>query len=64
MTADVLARAKSPLFTTKGATRGTGLGLAVCDGIVRGVGGTLDITSVLGAGTDIVIHLPAEVSDG
>jgi signal transduction histidine kinase len=65
MTPDVLARAKSPLFTTKGATRGTGLGLAVCDGIIRAVGGTLDITSTSGVGTDVVIRLPARVaSDG
>jgi signal transduction histidine kinase len=65
MTADVLARAKSPLFTTKGATRGTGLGLAVCEGIVHAVGGTLDISSTPGAGTDVVIRMPAKVaSDG
>ena len=45
--------------------RGTGLGLAVCDGIVRAVGGTLDIASTPGVGTDVVIHLPAKVaSDG
>jgi len=62
MTPDVLARAKSPLFTTKGAARGTGLGLAVCDGIVRAVGGTLDITSAAGAGTEVVIVLPARAS--
>ena len=60
MKPDVLARAKSPLFTTKGATRGTGLGLAVCDGIVRSVGGTLDISSSVGAGTEVMIRLPAE----
>jgi len=65
MAAGVLARAKSPLFTTKGATQGTGLGLAVSDGIVRSVGGTLDISSTPGAGTEVVIRLPAKaVSDG
>jgi signal transduction histidine kinase len=65
MTADVLERAKSPLFTTKSAARGTGLGLSVCDGIVRSVGGTLDIASTAGAGTEVVIRLPrAPVLDG
>lgn len=59
MTPEVLARAKAPLFTTKGATRGTGLGLAVSDGIVRSVGGTLELTSSPGAGTEVAIHLPA-----
>lgn len=65
MAPDVLARAKAPLFTTKGSTRGTGLGLAVCDGIVRAVGGSLDITSTVGAGTEVVVRLPAKAaSDG
>jgi signal transduction histidine kinase len=65
MTPDVLARAKSPLFTTKGATRGTGLGLAVSDDIVRSLGGRLEITSSPGQGTDVVISLPAKVvTDG
>ena len=65
MTPDVLARATSPLFTTKGATRGTGLGLAVSDGIVRSVGGTLEISSKPGEGTEVLVRLPAEAaSDG
>ncbi len=65
MSPEVLARAKSPLFTTKGATRGTGLGLAVCEGIIRAVGGTLEISSTPEVGTDVVIRLPAKVaSDG
>lgn len=57
MTPEVLAKAKSPLFTTKGQN-GTGLGLAVCDGIVRATGGSLDITSAPGKGTDVAIRLP------
>jgi len=61
MTPEVLARAKAPLFTTKGATRGTGLGLAVSDGIVRSVGGTLELTSAPGAGTEVAIRLPARI---
>lgn len=58
MTPDVLARAKTPLFTTKGQ-RGTGLGLSVCDNIVRSAGGRLDVSSVRGAGTTVTVHLPA-----
>jgi len=65
MTPEVLARAKEPLFTTKGPGRGTGLGLAVSDNIVNGVGGTLSITSAPGAGTEVVIRLPVgRDSDG
>ncbi|MFO0742497.1 MAG: ATP-binding protein [Labilithrix sp.] len=64
MTEDVRARAKAPLFTTKGM-RGTGLGLAVCDRTVRAIGGTLDVESAPGKGTDVRIRLPVrEAGDG
>lgn len=62
MPPDVLARAKAPMFTTKGASRGTGLGLSVCEETVRSVGGTLDLTSVVGAGTEVSIYLPTRAS--
>jgi signal transduction histidine kinase len=65
MTADVLARAKAPMFTTKPGGRGTGLGLAVCDNVVRSVGGEMTIASAPGAGTEVTITLPAaEAADG
>lgn len=59
MSPDVLARAKEPMFTTKEAPHGTGLGLSVCESTIQGVGGTLEITSAVGEGTEVSIHLPA-----
>lgn len=56
MTADVLARAREPLFTTKERGRGTGLGLSVSAGIVESAGGTLAIASEPGRGTDVTVH--------
>jgi len=41
----VLDRIKEPFFTTKPIGEGTGLGLAMCDGIVRRYGGRLEIES-------------------
>jgi C4-dicarboxylate-specific signal transduction histidine kinase len=58
MAPDVLAKALTPLFTTKTHGRGTGLGLAVSSSIVRSVGGSLRLESTEGAGTDVIIELP------
>ncbi|WP_392476016.1 PAS domain S-box protein [Nostoc sp. C110] len=47
------------LFTTKGVGKGTGLGLAIAGSIVvEKHGGTLNVNSTLGVGTEFVITLP------
>ena len=48
-----------PFFTTKEIGRGTGLGLAVCYGILTEHGGTLDVQSTVGVGTTFTITLSA-----
>ena len=47
-----------PFFTTKEVGRGTGLGLAVCYGILTEHGGSLDVQSALGVGSTFTITLP------
>jgi two-component system NtrC family sensor kinase len=47
-----------PFFTTKDIGRGTGLGLAVCYGILSDHGGRLDVRSTPGAGSTFTITLP------
>jgi signal transduction histidine kinase len=61
MSAGVRERACEPFFSTKSAGEGTGLGLATVYGIVNHAGGALEIRSRQGAGTSVVVHLPAAV---
>jgi two-component system NtrC family sensor kinase len=53
-----------PFFTTKEIGKGTGLGLAVCYGILTEHGGRLDVQSTPGIGTTFTISLPVIDSDG
>ena len=50
-----------PFFTTKEVGSGTGLGLAVCYGIVPEHGGSLNVRSTVGIGTTFTISLPVEL---
>ena len=54
-----LARVTEPFFTTKGVGKGTGLGLAMVDGLCAQSGGKLMLRSRLYKGTTIELWLPA-----
>lgn len=60
--ADVLARIGEPFFTTKAPGRGMGLGLFLARAVIEGVGGTLEITSATGQGTEVSVRLPTDVA--
>ncbi len=58
ISADVRDRIFEPFVTTKDVGSGTGLGLAVCRGIVESAGGTISLDDGSAAGARFVVRLP------
>ncbi len=58
MDAKTLARSVEPFFTTKGAGRGTGLGLSMVHSMAEQSGGRLVLKSTQGEGTTAEVWLP------
>ncbi len=50
-----------PFFTTKKVGDGTGLGLAVCYGIVRDHGGWIDVDAAPEKGSEFTVYLPKDL---
>jgi signal transduction histidine kinase len=47
-----------PFFSTKPTGQGTGLGLSLSYDIIKAHGGTLEVNSKEGDGSEFVVHLP------
>jgi hypothetical protein len=61
--ADVLHHLFEPFFTTKPSDQGTGLGLSIVYGIVKNLGGAIDVQSEVGHGATFTIYLPLVVEE-
>lgn len=58
MSPEVCSRVFEPYFTTKPLGKGSGMGLATCQGILKQSGGGIAIQSVLERGTSASLYLP------
>ncbi len=50
-----------PFFTTKPVGQGTGLGLAISYGIVQDHGGSIEVQSEEGVGTEFIVKIPLDL---
>ncbi|MDX2302501.1 MAG: ATP-binding protein, partial [Microscillaceae bacterium] len=58
MSKSVMERIFEPFFTTKDVGKGTGLGLSISHSIIEKHGGTIEVQSTPGVGTEFRIILP------
>lgn len=56
-TAEALERAREPFFSTKTTARGLGLGLAICDSLIRALGGELLLANHPDGGAQVTLNL-------
>jgi signal transduction histidine kinase len=63
MSAEVQSRIFQPFFTTKRQQGGTGLGLSIVHNLVQNLGGTIEVKSTRGKGSEFRLVLPKRAPD-
>jgi len=63
MPQEVVDHVFDPFFTTRSMSEGVGMGLAICHGLVVGMGGQIELDSQPGRGTRVSVILPTAPVD-
>jgi signal transduction histidine kinase len=63
LTAEQLDHVFEPFFSTKVQGQGTGLGLPIVEQIIRAHRGEVEMLSILGRGTEVIVRLPIASKD-
>ncbi|MCX5875407.1 MAG: ATP-binding protein, partial [Deltaproteobacteria bacterium] len=56
--------AMEPFYTTKEVGQGTGLGLSLCYSIMESFRGRIELNSMVGVGTTVLLVFPHALSKG
>jgi two-component system C4-dicarboxylate transport sensor histidine kinase DctB len=59
---DELPKIFTAFYTTKDVGRGLGMGLTIARRVVSALGGTINVASHVGSGTEVVVKVPRELS--
>ncbi len=60
---DTISKIFDPFFTTKKVGEGTGMGLSMCHGVIKQLGGVVTAKSAPGEGAEFIVYIPQIKND-